>query len=68
MLTRLIQEAPPPTNKDSKFYCKTKPAISVCDYLKSRTHIYSGIYRFAGCSQYIFLKALIYMDRFQNVK
>jgi hypothetical protein len=25
-----------------------------------------GIHRFAGCSQYIFLKALIYIDRFQN--
>lgn len=39
MLTKLVQEAPLPTNKDSKFYCKTKPAISICDYLKSRFSI-----------------------------
>ena len=35
MLTKLTQEAPLGGNKDSKFYCKTKPAISVSEYLKS---------------------------------
>lgn len=66
MLEQILHETQPAIRREGPFYCRTKPSITISNYLKSKSWNKLGIAKFVYCLPVTFILALIYMDRYQN--